>query len=75
VNVETKQSPDNLKVFVARCEARAVLWQLDELSLHDAVDVLEAWRKQLGLDADTAQLAMARAFSRVRDDLAGWVVP
>jgi hypothetical protein len=74
VNVDSCNPPDNLKVFVARCEARAVLWQLDELSLHDAVDVLETYRKQLGLDADTAQLAMARAFSRVRDDLAGWVV-
>jgi hypothetical protein len=75
VNVDSCDPPDNLKVFVARCEARAVLWQLDELSLHDAVDVLEAFRKQLGLDADTAQLEMARAFSRVRDDLGGLVVP
>ena len=75
MNVETKQSPDNLKVFVARAEALAALWQLDEMSLHNAVDELESWRKQLGLDADTAQLLMARAFSAVRDDLDGWVAP
>jgi hypothetical protein len=74
VNVESKQSPDNLKVFVAHVEARATLWQLDLLSLHDAVDELEFLRKRLKLDADAAQLIMARTFSRLRDDLDGWVV-
>lgn len=61
--------------FQHRCAARARLWQLDELTLHDAVDELEVIRKALGIDADAAQLMMARAFSRVRDDLGGWVVP
>ena len=51
-----------------------MLWQAGELSLHDAVDVLEEARKKFELDADQAQLLMARAFSAVRDDLDGWVV-
>ena len=74
MNVVSSDPPDNLKVFVARCEARALLWQAGELSLHDAVDVLEEARKKFELDADQAQLLMARAFSAVRDDLDGWVV-
>jgi hypothetical protein len=78
LNVNSKQPPDNLKVFTARCDAIALLWQvgeygLDERSLQRAVD--QAFAASLGLDPDTAQLIMARAFSRVRDDLGGWIVP
>jgi hypothetical protein len=73
VNVDSNDPPDNLKVFVARCAARALLWQADALSLHDAVDELERARQQLGIDADIAELMMACAFAAVRDDLGGWV--
>lgn len=61
--------------FQHRCDARALLYQLGDIELQDAVDELERLRLELGLDADDAQLMMARAFSAVRDDLGGWVVP
>jgi hypothetical protein len=80
VNIDTVPSPDKHQIFAAQCDAVALLWSLgeygdDERALHIAVDHLEQTRKRLRLDADLAQLAMARAFSRVRDDLDNWVVP
>lgn len=80
-NIDTDRSPDkHQKFFNIRCEAVAYLWAIgdygdDDRALHVAVDHLETARKELGLDADAAQLAMARAFSRVRDDRGGRVVP
>jgi hypothetical protein len=46
------------------------LWQLgdfgeDDEALQRAVDALERIRLELGLDADSAQQAMARAFAAV----------
>ena len=66
-------TPDNLKTFQALGYSRALRWQLDEVSLHEAVDYLEEWGRRRGLDPDLAQLIMARAFAAVRDDLGGWV--
>jgi hypothetical protein len=80
-NIDTRPCPDKHQKFAARCEARAALWQLGEYggdarALHRAADPLLAIARQLGIkDANEIQLAMARAFSRVRDDLGGWVVP
>ena len=64
-----------IEKFQLHCETRALLWQSDDYDLHSAVDFLERLGRNYGIDADTAQLIMARAFSRVRDDLGGWVVP
>jgi hypothetical protein len=36
------ERPSPLAVFVARAEARALLWEEGELDLHDAVDELQA---------------------------------
>lgn len=80
-NIDTDHSPDKYeKFFNIRCEAVAYLWAIgdygdDAGALQIAVDQLEQARKELGLDADAAQIAMARAFSRLRDDLGSWVVP
>jgi hypothetical protein len=80
VNIDTIPPPDKHQIFAAQCDAVALLWSLGEYgdaddALHIAVDHLEQIRKRLRLDADLAQLCMARAFSALRDDLNGWVVP
>ena len=68
---------DLLKAFFARADARAYLWHVGELSLHDAVDRLQdhaerddlaerlTTDKQDGRDA--VQAIMAAAFSRYTD--------
>lgn len=67
--------------FQLRCDVRALLWQLGDFgdgpqALHIAVGGCILIALELGLtDTDDVQLMMARAFSRVRDDLGGWVVP
>jgi hypothetical protein len=58
-----------LDVFIARCQARALLWQAGELTLHQAVDELEVLGRKLRLDTDLAQARMAEAFGPLRDDL------
>src|SRR5262245_892725 len=73
--LKRKPSPqvDALKVFVARAEARALLWHTGEISLHDAVD--ELWQAAVtgGLVAklgpDKVQSILADAFAPLRDDL------
>ncbi len=59
-----------LRVFIARCEARALLWQAGEFDLHEAVDVLQAAAVRDGLVAgigqDAVQAIMAKAFEAVR---------
>jgi hypothetical protein len=66
--------PSALDVFIARAEARALLWQAGELDLHTAVDELWADAKRDGLVAklgpDKVQELLANAFAPVRDDLA-----
>jgi hypothetical protein len=65
--------PSPREVFVARAEARAMLWQAGEISLHDAVDELWAAAVRDGLVAklgpDKVQQLLADAFAPVRDDL------
>jgi hypothetical protein len=64
---------DALEVFIARAEARALLWQAGELDLHQAVDELQAAAIASGLVAelgqDEVQRLMAEAFAAVRGDL------
>jgi hypothetical protein len=64
---------DPLAVFVARAEARALLWQAGEFDLHAAVDELWAAAVRDGLvaklGADKVQQLLADAFAPVRDDL------
>lgn|SRR5262245_14560764 len=65
--------PTALAVFVARAEARAMLWRAGELDLHDAVDELQAAAVRDGLVAelgqDRVQDIMVAAFAPVRDGL------
>ena len=62
--------PDRLAVFELRAWARARLWQVGELSLHDAVDELQAAAERDGLvdklGQDGVQHILAEAFGRVR---------
>jgi hypothetical protein len=61
---------DPLKVFVARAEARALLWQAGEFSLHEAIDKLQVAAERDGLveaiGQDAVQAIMRDAFHRVR---------
>ncbi len=60
-------------VFGARCEARALLYAAGELSLHEAVDVLQDDAVTSGLmDAigqDSVQAILATAFRKARRDV------
>jgi hypothetical protein len=62
--------PSPLAVFVARAEARALLWKCCEFSLHDAVDVLWHAAERDGLvddfGADRLQQFLADTFAEVR---------
>jgi hypothetical protein len=72
---DSRPAPDPLAVFIARCEARALLWQAGELDLHEAVDKLQADAVASGLVAqlgqDAVQAVMAKAFAAVRDNASG----
>ena len=61
---------DGTFVFQARCEARAILFIAGEISLNDAVDVLQHDAVANGLvDAigqNSVQAIMAEAFARIR---------
>ena len=61
---------DPLEVLQARARARAHLYAVGELSLHDAVDPLQHWAVDIGLVAEVrqnlVQLIIARAFARMR---------
>lgn len=63
-------APSSLEIFVARCEARAALWQAGELTLHDAVDQLQATAERDGLvnqiGQDATQAILSAAFGAVR---------
>jgi hypothetical protein len=60
----------SVAVFVARAEARAILWQCGEFDLHEAVDALQASAEASGLVAeigqDAVQAIIADAFEAVR---------
>jgi hypothetical protein len=59
--------PPSEQVFAAQCEARALLFINGELSLHDAVDELQAYAEDFGLvdriGQDEAQRIMSEAFA------------
>jgi hypothetical protein len=63
--------PSAVEVFVARAEARALLWQAGEFDLHEAVDKLQADAERDGLVAaigqDEVQRLMAEAFEAVSE--------
>jgi hypothetical protein len=56
------------KIFRERCEARAILYEAAELSLHEAIDVLQDDAKRTGLVGMLGQAAVqaiiAEAFAR-----------
>jgi hypothetical protein len=62
--------PSPLEVFVARAEARALLWHCLEFNLHEAVDVLQHAAERNGLIAtlgqDRVQLILRDAFHQFR---------
>jgi hypothetical protein len=62
--------PSALAVFIARAEARALLWQAGEMDLVEAVDELQVAAERDGLVADLGQDAVQailfRAFGTVR---------
>jgi hypothetical protein len=64
--------PDPVAVFIARAEARALLWQANEFDLHEAIDVLQADAERTGLVAaigqDRVQAILTEAFQKVRDE-------
>lgn len=69
--IATKSSaPSPLEIFLARTEARALLWQANEFDLHEAVDVLWHAAEHDGLvaelGADRVQQLLADAFVGVR---------
>jgi hypothetical protein len=70
---EPAARPSALEAFAARVEARATLWQVNELTLHEAANELQAAAERDGLVAelgqDEVQRLMAEALAAVRDDL------
>jgi hypothetical protein len=62
--------PDPIEVFHERSEARALLFGHDQMSLHDAVDELQAAAERTGLidriGRDEVQAIMSAAFAAVR---------
>jgi hypothetical protein len=71
--IEAPPRADPVEVFRARAEARAILSAVGELTLHDAVDQLQAAAVRDGLVAaigqDEVQAIFADAFAPYRDDL------
>jgi hypothetical protein len=63
---------DPFLVFVARAEARALLWQANFMDLHEAVDKLQADAERDGLVAaigqDRLQQILSAEFAKVRDE-------
>jgi hypothetical protein len=64
--------PDPVVVFIARAEARALLWQANEFDLHEAIDALQADAERTGLVAaigqDRVQEILTEAFQKVRGE-------
>jgi hypothetical protein len=62
---------DLLEVFQARCESRAMLWQIGECDFHDAIDELQVAAEQYELPErigqDAVQAIIAEAFAAVLD--------
>jgi hypothetical protein len=67
-DISPPESPYNPKnVFALRCWVRALLWQLNEFPLDEAVDRLQAIAVEYGLDTQEAQEIIAVAFAERRD--------
>jgi hypothetical protein len=68
--VDSSAKPSTLAVFIARAEARTLLWQVGEIDLHEAVDELQAAAERDGLveqiGQDEIQALLAKAFEVVR---------
>ena len=64
------QLPSTEQVFRARAQARALLWQAGEISLHQAVDELRDVADRNGLASaigdDAVQEMLAAAFAEMR---------
>ena len=62
---------DLVDVFIERAEARAYLWSIGDLDLHEAVDVLQADAERDGLveriGQDGVQEIIAAAFRSFRE--------
>jgi hypothetical protein len=62
---------DPVDVFLERAEARAYLWSIGDLDLHEAVDVLQADAERDGLvehiGQDGVQKIIAEAFRSFRE--------
>ena len=62
---------DLVDVLIERAEARAYLWSIDDLDLHEAVDVLQADAERDGLvervGQDGVQEIIAAAFRSFRE--------
>ena len=71
---EPAARPSALEVFIARAEARALLWQCGEMDMHEAVDALQSAAVRDGLVAelgqDEVQRLLAEAFRKIRGDAA-----
>ena len=52
-----------LDVFIERAEGRAYLWSIGELTLHEAVDVLQADAERDGLIEQIGQDQIQKIFS------------
>ena len=63
--------PSALEVFIARAEARALLWQAGVFDLHQAVDELQTVAERDGLvtllGQDAVQQIISEAFRKVRE--------
>jgi hypothetical protein len=64
-NITAVTSPSVLDVFVARAEARAILYRLDEMTLHEAVDGLQQAAVDSGLVAELGQDAVQRIMATI----------
>jgi len=68
INSRRNAKPTALDIFWARCHARAHLYSVGYIDLHDAVDVLQEHAERHGLIAkigqDAVQAIMAAAFRR-----------
>jgi hypothetical protein len=66
---EPAARPSPLAVFIARAEARALLWHCLEFNLHEAVDVLQHAAVRNGLIAtlgqDRVQQILRDAFHQI----------
>jgi hypothetical protein len=69
---KTAVRPSAIEIFVARAEARAMVWQAGEFDLHEAIDVLHAAAERDELIAaigqDEVQRLMTEPFAQVRKD-------